>query len=117
MRIGSRARPRPAKAKALIERAGAVAALIVLGVIAWAPAACSLYRDERCYVDDSEYEIVYRIFIESGSLDVLERRLMNLEWRRCKINESIYRLEKEFQIVSRGAESATPVGASGGAPF
>lgn len=64
-----------------------------------APAACSLYRNDRCFVEDDMFEIAENLFIESGSLDLVERQLVELEWRRCEINETLYRISKQFEVV------------------
>ena len=65
---------------------------------ALALASCELYQTDRCFVDEQVYEIAYGLFMESGSLDIVERRLTFYEWQRCEINEVIYRLEKEFEV-------------------
>ena len=62
--------------------------------------SCSLYRNDRCYVDDVHYEVAYNLFLESGSLDLVERQLVEYQWKRCLINESVYRLKKEFEIAA-----------------
>ena len=63
------------------------------------PAACSLYRNDRCFVEDDMFELAENLFIESGSLDLVERQLTGLEWRRCEINETLYRISKQFEVV------------------
>lgn len=75
-------------------------AFLLLSLALLAPAACALYRDDRCYVEDEQYQIAYNLFLESGSIDLVERQLRDYQWRRCKINESLYRLRKEFEVVS-----------------
>lgn len=61
--------------------------------------ACSLYTKDRCYVEDEDYGLARIIYLESGSLELVELRLESFEWRRCAINEAIYRLTKEFEII------------------
>lgn len=63
------------------------------------PAACAMYKHDRCYVEDEQFELAENLFIESGSLDLVERQLEGLEWRRCEINESLYRISKQFEVV------------------
>lgn len=63
-------------------------------------ASCALYRNDQCYVEDWRYKIAHDFYIESGSLDVVKERLHDFQWRRCEINECVYRLEKEFEVVS-----------------
>jgi len=65
----------------------------------WA-GGCALYRRDRCYVEDAQYQLAYNLFIESGSLDVVRLQLEDLQWSRCKVNEIVYRLTKEFEIVA-----------------
>lgn len=39
------------------------------------------------------------MYLRTGSLDLVERQLDDLQWQRCKINETIYRLGKEFEVL------------------
>ncbi|MBI1784168.1 hypothetical protein HYR69_03410 [Candidatus Sumerlaeota bacterium] len=68
-------------------------------LIFFLPAACALYRNDRCYVEDEDYAVAHKLFVESGSLDLVQRQLREFKWRRCEINETIYRLTKEFEVV------------------
>lgn len=76
-----------------------------IGLIACAALAltlglgCALYRNDKCYVEDSQYARAREIFIRTGSLDLVERQLKEWEWRRCKVNETMYRLNKEFEVL------------------
>lgn len=60
---------------------------------------CALYRNDRCYVDQGQYSLVRDLYVQSGSLDLVERELIDMQWERCKINESLYRLRKEFAVL------------------
>lgn len=75
-------------------------AALLCAAILLSPAACAIYRDDHCFVEEDQYKIAYSIFLSSGSLDVVERQLKLREWRRCQINEAVYRLQKEFEVVS-----------------
>ena len=84
--------------KAIWRRGLALAALAAaLGAGA---SSCALYRSDRCIVDDWQYEIAHDMFVETGSLAVVQSRLRDYQWKRCEINECVYRLEKEFEVVS-----------------
>ncbi len=74
-------------------------AAMMATLIFLAPAACAIYTKDKCYLEDSKYQIVSKLFLESGSLDLVERQLVDYEWRRCEINEALYRLTKEFEVV------------------
>ena len=63
------------------------------------PSACSLYRNDRCYVPEDQYELARDVYVETGSLDLVEQRLIDSQWKRCKINEVVYRLNKEFSVL------------------
>lgn len=63
-----------------------------------APTGCALYRRDRCYLEDEKYSIARGLFIESGSLDLTQRRLETLQWQTCEVNEALYRIEKEFEV-------------------
>jgi hypothetical protein len=60
---------------------------------------CALFPNDRCYVPHEQYLTARDMFVQTGSLDIVERRLEEFQWRRCKINEILYRLEKEFQAL------------------
>ncbi len=78
-------------------------------------AGCALYRNDKCYVPAEQYQLARDMFIQSGSLDLVERRLQDLEWQRCKVNETMYRLQKEFdvqpeEVAAPQAQPAAPAG-------
>lgn len=60
---------------------------------------CALYRNDHCYVPNEQYVKAREMFVQTGSLDLVERQLKDLEWRPCKINEVLYRLSKEFEVL------------------
>lgn len=62
-------------------------------------ASCALYRNDRAYLADDQYGIARQMYLQTGSLDLVQKRLVNMEWRRAKVNEAIYRLQKEFEVL------------------
>ena len=62
-------------------------------------AGCALYRNDRAWVPKEQYQYAREMFIQTGSLDLVEQRLTDLKWRRAKINEIVYRLGKEFEVL------------------
>lgn len=62
-------------------------------------ASCALYRNDRCFLEDDRYAIARGLFIESGSLDLTQRQLKSFQWLDCEINEAVYRLQKEFEVI------------------
>ena len=81
-----------------LRRAGAHVLGIALMLLVLS--SCRLFTEDRCYIDNLQYAVAYNLFTESGSLDLVERRLNELQWRRCKVNEALYRLRKEFEVVA-----------------
>lgn len=75
---------------------GGVAALLLL---ACGLSGCALYREDKCWTPPEQYQIARELFIQTGSLDLVRERLKDLQWRNCRINESIYRLQKEFEVL------------------
>jgi hypothetical protein len=61
--------------------------------------SCALYQKDRCYLEDEEYALARELFIESGSLELTQLRLEDFDWRRCAVNEAVYRLMKEFEVA------------------
>lgn len=70
---------------------------IVLLPIA-AGVGCSIYRKDRCYVDETKYEPMRQIFIEAGAIEMVKREMARLQWSRCEQNEVLYRIRKEFEV-------------------
>lgn len=79
-------------------RAIAVLAWLCLALPTGLGTGCAIYRNDRCIVPEAHYEVARAMFLETGSLDVVRSRLVEMQWRRCRVNETVYRLEKEFQI-------------------
>ncbi|HPB30215.1 MAG TPA: hypothetical protein PLB62_02060 [Candidatus Sumerlaeota bacterium] len=56
-------------------------------------------RTDRCWVDDYRYKKVRDVYEKTQNLDLVRRHLENeRQWRRCEINEIIYRLQKEYHL-------------------
>lgn len=60
---------------------------------------CALYRDDRCYLPADEYYIARDLFIQTGSLELVRLTLRDYQWQTCKLNEALYRLQKEFEVL------------------
>ena len=78
-----------------IHAAGLLLAAFALGSLS----GCALYREDRCWVPDEQYDDVRQLYITTGSLDLVVKHLEEMEWKRCKVNEVRYRLEKEFDVL------------------
>lgn len=72
--------------------------------------ACSAihdyYANDHSWIGDQQYAVARELFIQTGSLDLVEKRLVELEWLRSERNEALYRLQKEFEVLPE--EVATP---------
>lgn len=73
---------------------GIVLALITLAL----GAGCVGGPHDKCFVDPVHYREARRAFERTQSLEVVEQGLRDAHWPRCQINETIYRLEKEFGL-------------------
>src|SRR6185295_2328170 len=76
--------------------------LLFLAMLALTPvlvSSCAIYRNDRCFVPEEQYLTARDMFTRSGSLDIVERQLNAFEWRRCRVNEILYRLSKEFEVL------------------
>jgi hypothetical protein len=91
---------------ALGVRAWRFAAVVVLAGAMALGSGCALYRNDRCWAPPEQYALARDLFIQTGSLDLVQRSLVDLEWETCKINEAVYRLQKEFEVLpeDRGDE-------------
>jgi len=92
---------------------GGVVALWVAGL-----AGCSLYRNDRQYIYDSEYEAIRKLYDKCGSVVIVEQILRDREWTRAQINEVRYRLAQDFSLDEKGnpraIERSQPVAKSRG---
>jgi len=68
---------------------------------------CSLYRNDRAWVSPEKYEQAHRFYVRTGSIDLTERHLHDLRWTTGEINETIYRLGKEFEVLPEELPPAT----------
>lgn len=68
-------------------------------VLVFLMVGCALYRNDRAWLSDDQYALVRGLYIQSGSLDLVQRELVDMEWRRGSINEAVYRLQKEFEVL------------------
>ena len=93
--MAQRTQPRPIHA-AIKAASGLFVSLLLLAPLF----SCALYREDRCYVDDDQYGLAHDLFVQTGSLDIVEKQLNEFDWRRCKVNEVVYRLRKEFEVVA-----------------
>lgn len=73
-------------------------ALIAVSALCAAPMACSIYRNDRCYIDEGRYGVLRGAFIQTGSLDLIRQQMETLQFARCQKNEVLYRLKKEFEV-------------------
>lgn len=77
--------------------ARAASAALAAGLLLGAT-ACSIYRNDKCWVDDTRYASMRDVFVQTGSMDLVRSQMDALEWARCEKNEVAYRLSQEFEI-------------------
>ena len=54
---------------------------------------------DRCFVDDNRYAEVKKLYEKTQTLDMVRLHLEDQhDWRKCEINEVIYRLKKEYHL-------------------
>jgi len=57
------------------------------------------FRADRCWVDDYRYGSAKEIYEKTQTLELVKYYLENQHsWRRCEINEVLYRLKKEYHL-------------------
>ncbi len=61
---------------------------------------CSIYRNDRCYVDNLRYSAMRQTFMQTGSVELVRQQMERLQWARCEKNEVLYRISKEFEVPS-----------------
>ena len=65
-------------------------------------AGCSLYRNDRAYIWDSQYQMIRDLYERSGSVAVVEEVLRNRQWTGAQINDVRYRLAQDFSLDENG---------------
>ena len=68
-------------------------------VTATGPTGCALYRNDKCWVPPEQYDEARAMYLQMGSLDLVEQRMIEQQWRLCRRNEVLYRLNKEFEVL------------------
>lgn len=73
--------------------------ILLMGIwLGGALSSCALYRNDRCYLTDPEYVAAKKYYDKSNSLVLTEEYLQDRHWARCKVNEALYRLKKEYEL-------------------
>ncbi len=80
--------------------------MCVLGMVLLILAGCMGWRrQDRMWISQEKYAIAERIYNETNSLDLTEKRLRDDPmWQQPQINEAKYRLIKKFHLESAQAE-------------
>ena len=60
--------------------------------------SCSWYRYDRCWISDARFQAVQQLYDQTGSLDIVIQTLRDERWRRCEIDEAVYRLKKVHHL-------------------
>lgn len=54
---------------------------------------------DRCYIEDSQFAFADQLYDRLGALQLVDQELCNrYEWKRCEINEALYRLRKVHDL-------------------
>lgn len=54
---------------------------------------------DRCYIEDSQFAFADQLYDKVGSVQLVEQELCKVyEWKRCEINEALYRLRKVHDL-------------------
>ncbi len=80
--------------------------LLALAALPGCAGFLDLYRNDRCFVPDDRYAYAREQFIQTGSLDLVQLRMEELQWQRCERNEVLYRLQKEFEVLPEALPGA-----------
>ena len=54
---------------------------------------------DRCYIEDSQFAFADQLYDRTGALHLVEKELCEFyEWKRCEVNEALYRLRKVHDL-------------------
>jgi hypothetical protein len=73
--------------------------VMLMIVIPCIPAGCAFNSTDHCWVPDDQYHNARDLYIQTGSLEIVKRRMEEMQWRICRRNEVVYRLKKEFEVL------------------
>jgi hypothetical protein len=76
--------------------------LLIAAILLATLAGCSLYRNDRAYIWDSEYQKMRDLYDQCGSVAVIEEVLRDHRWTRAQINEVRYRLAQDYSLDEKG---------------
>ena len=72
-------------------------AIVLLAVVL---AGCGAsFGARRTYLSPTKYQYVQQLYAKTHSLQIVRRTLEEERWLRPEINEALYRLEKENEII------------------
>lgn len=55
--------------------------------------------EDRCYIEDSQFAFADQLYDKMGALQLVDQELCNhYQWKRCEINEALYRLRKVHDL-------------------
>ena len=59
-------------------------------------AACA---GDRCFIENEQFIVADRMYAKCGSILLVEKQLREeLQWRKCEVNEAVYRLKKVHSL-------------------
>ena len=73
--------------------------MLILVVVSAVLAGCTLYSSDHCWVPEDQYLDARTLYIQTGSLEIVKRRMEEMQWRICRRNEVVYRLQREFEVL------------------
>ena len=83
---------------AFLLAAGCLALTGCMGIAAPVDPKGMEYED-RCYIEDSQFAFADQLYDKTGALHLVEKELCEFyEWKRCEVNEALYRLRKVHDL-------------------
>jgi len=76
---------------------GLIAVVFLAGL-----SGCGLYRNDRQFVWDSEYQKIRDLYDQCGSVAVVEQVMHDHRWTRGQVNEVCYRLAQDYSLDEKG---------------
>ena len=76
-----------------------VCSTLLLVVVSFMLAGCTLYSSDHCWVPEDQYLDARTLYIQTGSLEIVKRRMEEMQWRICRRNEVGYRVKRELDVL------------------
>lgn len=78
-----------------------ILACLILAAVAAGASSCATIRRDRCYLAETRYLGMKRIFEQTGSYQRVAQAMKDEQWADCEINSFRYRLRNDLGLTGK----------------